>query len=119
MKHDSTITAFAAESQDATIDHDKTEGAENCPATAAYFALEHGMVRRRPRRLVEAAQRCAIMLLRTGRAVPETDATITKMAVAEFALERVRRETPYAYAPRRHVEALARLLATENLAAIK
>ncbi|MEL7172320.1 MAG: hypothetical protein AAFV96_02485 [Pseudomonadota bacterium] len=92
----------------------------HCPtAEAASIQVERGQAealpRARPRRLVTAARHCAQAMLRSGRGPRLGEEE--ECALVEAACEQTRQRRPLAYSNRRHVEALARLLAAEARAA--
>ncbi|MEM7500073.1 MAG: hypothetical protein AAF371_19055 [Pseudomonadota bacterium] len=90
--------------------------AQSCPdETAGATPVSRPTGRRRPRRLVEAARHCAQAMLRAdkGPGAGETESCEAAEAACEF----LRRSRPLGYSNRRHVEALARLLAAEARAA--
>ncbi|MEM9763984.1 MAG: hypothetical protein AAF968_16005 [Pseudomonadota bacterium] len=88
-------------------------------ADTDFIGVEPGQAdvlpRARPRRLVTAARHCAQAMLRTGRGPRLGEEE--ECALVEAACEQTRQRRPLAYSNRRHVEALARLLAAEARAA--
>ncbi|MEL6768058.1 MAG: hypothetical protein AAFP17_12825 [Pseudomonadota bacterium] len=78
-------------------------------------AVQGATLRERPRRLVAAARHCALAMLRSGRGPRQGEEE--ECAMIEAACEQTRQRRPLAYSNRRHVEALARLLAAEARAA--